>query len=234
MNAENLKSRHILSFAKRDSRLTRGQKEALDSLAGVYVLPADKITYDFTAIFGNINPVVLEIGFGIGSSLLEQAIANPNLNFVGVEVYQSGVAKLLMGIKEHNLSNIKIISIDALVLLQSKLSAGSIAKVQLFFPDPWPKARHHKRRIVRDIFLTAVHKILSTGGVLHIATDWENYAESISEEVAKTGLYHEITAEDYLKAEYFQNLKRPTTKFEQRGLSLGHKIYEFYYQKTII
>ena len=235
MPTENLKSRHILSFAKRDSRITKGQREALDNVSRDYILPNNEAgCFDFVEIFQNTNPVVLEIGFGNGTSLLQQAIENPKLNFVGVEVYQSGVAKLLIGVEKHKLANIKILSVDAFLLLQEKLLPASISKVQLFFPDPWPKARHHKRRIVRELFLKLVHRALLNTGVLHIATDWENYADSILEEMAKVNLFTKISQEQALMIEKFDGLTRPTTKFEKRGLGLGHKIYEFYFLKTII
>ncbi len=224
---DNPMQRVIRSFVVRSGRMTAGQTRGWDNYWGQFGLEPGK-RLDFLQIFGNDNPVVFEIGFGMGSSLFEMASQSPDMNFVGVEVHRPGVGALLAQAGDAGLSNLRVLCCDAVELLKQDVPDGSLSRLQLYFPDPWHKKRHHKRRIVQPDFAALVAAKLVDGGVFHMATDWEPYAEHMAEVMgaapdyencAQPGPYSE-------KPEY-----RPTTKFERRGERLGHGVWDLLYRK---
>ena len=217
------KHRTIRSFTLRQGRYTRAQKQALETLWPRYGIEFSATPLDFGALFGGKGPVVLEIGFGNGDSLLAQAQARPDTGFLGIEVHGPGVGHLLHRMAEHAVGNIRLIRHDAIEVLTQMIADHSLDGVQLFFPDPWPKKRHHKRRIVQPAFADLIARKLKAGGFIHMATDWENYAE------------HMLAVFDAHPA--FANTagigpyapgpgQRPQTKFERRGLRLGHGVHD--------
>ena len=214
--------REIKSFVLRQGRLTPGQQKAFDTLwpkFGIEYLPE---RLDLQAEFGNDHPVILEIGFGNGDSLAEMAMAQPDKNFLGIEVHRPGVGHLLIQIGKQQISNIRIISHDAVEVLKHCIQENSLEGVQLFFPDPWHKKRHHKRRIVQPAFLDLVCQAVRPGGFFHAATDWENYAEHIRDMIKQHPLLANRSAQDFIE----RPPHRPLTKFEQRGHRLGHGVWD--------
>lgn len=221
-----MQHKKIRSFVKRSGRITTAQKHGLDSMEHFGIVPKD--TLDFQQIFNNNHPVILDIGFGNGDALFEQAINNTEYNFLGIEVYLAGIGSLLRRVKEANLTNIMVMNHDAVEIVHNYIPKNSIAKLQLFFPDPWPKKKHNKRRIIQSDFLICVHQILSNSGVLHIATDCVDYADYIHKLVMTSSLYEVTTS--------FSNninIYRPQTKFESKGISQGNIIWDLMYQKII-
>lgn len=221
--------RPILSFVTRQGRNAAGQKLAFDKYWDKYGLDftENDVPFDFSKIFNtNIAPV-LEIGFGMGHSLLQQAIASPNQPFVGIEVHQPGIAKLLKEIAQHDLQNLRIVKGNAIDILSKAIPDNSLKGLQLFFPDPWPKKRHHKRRIVQTEFASLVAQKLETQGVLHMATDWQEYAEHMQSVLMSHPLY-KAASQAHLNELI---ALRPKTKFENRGLKLGHAISDLAYIK---
>lgn len=216
-------SRGIKSFAAREGRMTDAHKQILTELWPVYGLALTSCKLDLKQTFGRDAPTTLEIGFGDGRSLLNMALDNPQQNFIGIEVYRTGIAKLLTGIKKHNLQNIRIYCADAIEVLTNCIPDASLQQLQLFFPDPWPKARHHKRRIVQPEFANLVASKLVTNGYLHMATDWENYAQHMLE-VMEQQTNWTNTAGKYNYA--IRPSTRPLTKFEQRGQRLGYGTWD--------
>lgn len=221
--------REIKSFVVRSSRMTTGQQQGWDMYWEKYGLDLADDVLDFKTLFGNDNPVVFEIGFGMGGSLHEMAKAAPNTNFIGVEVHRPGVGALLAMIGGDNLSNVRVMCCDAIEVINKMLPENSIARLQLYFPDPWHKKRHHKRRIVQPEFLNRIRPKLIEDGVLHFATDWEPYAEQMIE-VLDTHEGFDNMAADTTYAERPEY--RPATKFERRGLKLGHGVWDILYQKN--
>jgi len=178
----------------------------------------------------NSHDVTLEVGFGNGDSLLEMAIQQPKQNFLGIEVYEAGVGGLINEANKHQLSNLKIVKEDAVEVLQNHIPDDSLSKFQLFFPDPWHKKRHHKRRIIQTSFLDTLTKKLKVGGIVHIATDWEDYAEHIMETL-ESHQYFKNTLGDHI---YSPRPKyRPLTKFENRGQKLGHGVWDIIFTNSI-
>ena len=177
--------RGVRSFVLRQGRMTKGQSKALIELMPVYGLTVDTGAVDLREIFQNSNKVCLEIGFGMGESLLTQAATNPDWNYVGVEVHRPGIGHLLMGIDQRQLANVRVFGQDTVEVLNRSIVKRSLDAIQVFFPDPWPKKRHHKRRLVNDAFIELTATKLKPGGVIHIATDWPHYAEEITDLFAK-------------------------------------------------
>ena len=220
--------RPIRSFVLRTGRLTNAQQKALDNHWQDYGIDYSNTLLDFEATFGNKNPVTLEIGFGNGESLLEQAINNPDRNFLGIEVHTPGVGHLIHGAQQAGISNLRVIRHDAIEVLNHQIPENSLDRVQLFFPDPWHKKRHHKRRILQDDFVENIRKHLKVGGHFHMATDWENYAEHMLETMGQHQGFFNIAGNDrFVSAEGL----RPQTKFERRGLKLGHGVWDMVYEK---
>ena len=216
--------RSIRSFVKRTGRLTPSQERALDELWPDFGIDYAEAPLDLDALFGRSAPCVVEIGFGNGDSLVELAAEHPENDFIGVEVHEPGVGHCLLGIEKAGIGNLRVVMHDAIDVLGQQIPEASLARVNLYFPDPWPKKRHHKRRIVTAAFLELVHSRLAPGGTLHIATDWENYAEHIDEVLAESHLF---TLDERRAHDGSEPLDRPETKFEQRGLNLGHRIWDW-------
>ncbi len=223
-SAEPRKHRSIRSFVRRTGRLTASQQRALDELWPTYGIEVDAAPIDITALFGRDAPRVLEIGFGNGDSLATQAAEHPERDFLGIEVHEPGVGHCLIRIRELGISNLRLICHDAVEVLDRQIPAASVDRINLYFPDPWPKKRHHKRRIVQPAFLAACARVLKPGGTLHIATDWANYAEHIDEVLAACDLF---SCRERREHDGSTPLDRPPTKFEQRGLRHGHRIVDW-------
>lgn len=211
--------RRIQSFVRREGRLTTGQASALDLFGPRYVLSCvPQTVFDFTEIYGNAQPLILEIGFGMGHSLLAQAKTHPENNYLGFEVHRPGVGALLSGMARENLSNIRIVAED-IVLALDALPDNSLQGVQIFFPDPWPKKRHHKRRLIQTDFVQSLANKIQVGGFLHCATDWQDYAAHMILTINAAACFTE--------AQFIARPDtRPLTKFEQRGMRLGHGVWD--------
>ena len=220
--------RTIKSYVKRKGRITEGQNQAINTLWTKYGIDYSKEFLNFPFIFNNNNPVHLEIGFGDGESLIKQAVSNFEKNYIGIEVHDPGIGRCLMNIKKHNLTNIMISSHDAIEVINDQIKENTLERINLYFPDPWPKKRHHKRRIVQPAFLDMIANRLKEGGTLNIATDWVAYAEHIDEVFSHSD--HFICTE---RREHDGELpfKRPRTKFERRGLKKGHRIWDWCFKK---
>jgi tRNA (guanine-N7-)-methyltransferase len=221
--------RTIRSFVKREGRLTKGQQNALDSQWPIMGLEQKDGLIDLVEVFGNDNPVVAEIGFGMGKSLVEMAKAAPDKNFIGIEVHTPGVGACLLEAAEQGVTNLRLYCHDAIEVLADCIPKDSLSCMQLFFPDPWHKTRHHKRRIVQAEFAQNIRSSLKHDGIFHMATDWENYAEHMVEVMnAQPGYRNVATEGDYIaRPEH-----RPLTKFEARGHRLGHGVWDMMYQRT--
>ena len=215
--------RKIQSFVKRSGRLSKAQSIGLNELWNDYGINLNGKLLNFEELFLNQNNVTLEVGFGNGDSLLEMAIQQPNQNFLGIEVYEAGVGRLINEANKNQLVNLKIIKDDAVEVLNNNIPDDSISHFQLFFPDPWHKKRHHKRRIVQTSFLDLLTKKLKNNGIVHIATDWENYAEHIME-MLESHSHFKNCAGDHIYSERPE--QRPLTKFENRGQKLGHGVWD--------
>lgn len=224
---ENSMQRVIRSFVVRSGRMTAGQTRGWEQYWEQYGLEPDQ-PIAFETLFGNSNPVVFEIGFGMGGSLFEMASADPDINFVGVEVHRPGVGALLAMAGDADLKNLRLLFCDAVDLLKAQIVNESLSRLQLYFPDPWHKKRHHKRRIVQPEFAALVASKLNQGGVFHMATDWEPYAEHMAEVMDAAPDYENCSeAGPYSeKPDY-----RPVTKFERRGERLGHGVWDLLYRK---
>lgn len=221
--------RRVRSFVLREGRLTRGQEQALEKhwpRFGIDWVPADG-ALNLADLFNNDQPVTLEIGFGMGTSLLEMAVAEPQRNFLGIEVHRPGVGRLLHGIADAGISNLRILSVDAVEFLRSGVAAHSLDCIQVYFPDPWPKKKHHKRRIVQPQFLDLCHAALRSGGSFHLATDWANYAEHMMEVISADPRFcNKAGNEDFLPSPW----ERPMTKFERRGIEAGRRIFDLAFE----
>jgi tRNA (guanine-N7-)-methyltransferase len=216
--------RTIRSFVRRSGRITPAQNRALDQLWPRYGIDYSIATLDLDSVFGRSADRILEIGFGNGVSLVREASANPGSDYLGVEVHEPGIGHCLVEAHDAGLKNLRIIRHDALEVLQHQIADAELSRINLFFPDPWPKKRHHKRRLVQESFLQLAASKLGAGGALHIATDWENYADHIDETIAGSTLF---ALAERRKHSGFEPLDRQTTKFEQRGLREGHSIWDW-------
>ncbi|RUA04983.1 MAG: tRNA (guanosine(46)-N7)-methyltransferase TrmB [Gammaproteobacteria bacterium] len=214
--------RKIQSFVRRSGRLTLSQKRGLTELWADYSIETDK-TIDFEIVFGNDNPVVLEIGFGNGDTLVNMAKDNPQLNYVGVEVYEAGIGRLISSTHSNALKNLKVLKGDAVEFLEAIIAGDTLSGMQLFFPDPWHKKKHHKRRIIQHSFLNLLSEKLKNGAKFHLATDWENYAEHMMETLEENKNFKNTQcAHTYTPRPDF----RPLSKFEKRGHRLGHGVWD--------
>jgi len=219
--------RKIKSFIRRQGRLTAGQQLALDNQWHVYGLDPN-IDYDFAEVFGRNAPRCIEIGFGNGESLAKMAAANPEIDYIGIEVHRPGVGHLLMLLAEKNLTNVRIYCHDAIEILEKRVPDDSLSGVHLFFPDPWPKKKHHKRRIVQPGFTELLSRKLKTGGYFHAASDWQHYAEHMLAVLSEQKrLANASPGADYCPRPDY----RPLTKFEQRGIKLGHGVWDLIFRK---
>ena len=215
---------------RRQGRLTEGQSRALEHYWDDYGLTLANGVLDFTALFGNANPVILEIGFGNGASLLQMAQHAPQKNFIGVEVHRPGVGKLINDAHQAGVNNVKVFCEDAIEVLAHNIADSSLDGVQLFFPDPWHKKKHNKRRIVQPAFAQTIRHKLKIGGYFHMATDWEPYAEQMLEVMSAAGGFtNQAGAGNYApKPDY-----RPDTKFEKRGERLGHGVWDLVFIRNV-
>ncbi len=220
--------RPIRSYVRRAGRLTGPQQRALEECWPVYGLDYEDVRCDFVALFGRNAPVVLEIGFGNGESLVEQASRHPERDFLGIEVHEPGIGHCLIKAREAGVTNLKLINHDAVEVPEKQVQEGSLDRVNLYFPDPWPKKRHHQRRLVRPEFLELLASRLRPGGSLHIATDWENYAEHIDEVLAASDRFELVERRVHAGD---RPLDRPRTKFERRGLRHGHAIWDWQFDR---
>ncbi|WP_440875779.1 tRNA (guanosine(46)-N7)-methyltransferase TrmB [Thalassotalea sp. PLHSN55] len=220
--------RKVRSFVKREGRLTNAQARALEEHWQTMGLNHSDGMIDAEALFGNTNPVVLEIGFGMGKSLVEMAKNAPELNYIGIEVHKPGVGACIASAQEAEVTNLKVYEHDAIEILADCIADGSLTTVQLFFPDPWHKKKHHKRRIVQPEFVESIRQKLKVGGVFHMATDWENYAECMLEDMTSAPGYENLsTTNDYVP----RPDNRPLTKFENRGQRLGHGVWDLQFKR---
>lgn len=221
--------RKVRSFVLRTGRLSDFQRNMMNDHWHIYGLSHQDQPFDFKEIYGNDNPVILEIGFGMGKSLVDMAEQNPDKNYLGIEVHTPGVGACIAYAVEKKVQNLRVICHDATEILRDCIADGSLAGLQLFFPDPWHKAKHHKRRIVQPHFVQTVCEKLANHGFIHMATDWENYAEQMLEVLQKnTQLCNTSETDDYIP----RPESRPLTKFEQRGHRLGHSVWDLYFIKT--
>jgi tRNA (guanine-N7-)-methyltransferase len=218
--------RPIRSFVLRQGRVSNAQRRAHEALMPKYGIPFAENLLDLEAIFGRSAPKILEIGFGMGETTAAIARNHPQYDYLAIDVHTPGVGSLLKQIDEFGLMNVRIIQHDAVEVLQQMLPSDCLDGVHIFFPDPWPKARHHKRRLIQPGFIALLCLHLKRGGYIHAATDWEDYAGEILKVLSNEPQLAN-TATDYaLRPEY-----RPLTKFEQRGLRLGHGVWDVVFQK---
>jgi len=215
--------RKIQSFVKRSGRLTEGQRFGLNELWPKYGIDINDSIIDFEKIFEKSQPTILEIGFGNGDSLLEMATNEPKRNFLGIEVYEAGVGRLINEANKRGLKNIKIIKEDAVEVLKNNIANDSLSGFQLYFPDPWHKKKHHKRRIVQPEFMDIISNKLINGSFVHMATDWENYAEHMMEVLEKHKNFKNTQSAHIYSP---RPERRPITKFEKRGERLGHGVWD--------
>jgi len=218
--------RRIRSFVTRAGRLSTAQAKAIDTLGPTFCIPYAKAPFDFDAAFGRSAPTILEIGFGMGDTTASIAAAMPDRNFIGVEVHTPGVGSLLKLIGEQQLSNLRIIQHDAVEVVTHMVRPASLAGVHVFFPDPWHKARHNKRRLIQGPFVQLLASRIMPGGYIHCATDWQEYAEQMLEVLGAEPTL-ENTADGYAPRPDY----RPVTKFENRGLKLGHGVWDLVFRK---
>ena len=219
--------RSIRSFVVRAGRMGTGQMRALETLGPRFILPYRPEPIDFAALFSRQAPLVLEIGFGMGAATAEIAQAMPGTDFLGIEVHTPGVGALLKLIDEKQLGNVRIVQHDAVEVIEHMIAPGTLAGVHVFFPDPWHKKKHHKRRLIQPAFVSRLVTRLAPGGYLHCATDWQPYAEQMLEVLsAEPGLVN--TAEGYAPRPAY----RPLTKFEDRGIKLGHGVWDLVFRKA--
>ncbi|PTU74319.1 tRNA (guanosine(46)-N7)-methyltransferase TrmB [Pseudomonas mangrovi] len=221
--------RTIKSFVMRAGRMTEGQQRGLDKGWPRFGLTLEAGPQDLDGLFGRSAPRTLEIGFGMGQSLLEMAAAAPQEDFIGIEVHRPGVGALLSGLLAQDLSNVRVYACDALEVLRQCIADASLDRVLLFFPDPWHKARHNKRRIVQPAFAELVRSKLKPGGVLHMATDWQPYAEHMLEVMDVAPGYLNLAGDERFVA---RPPERPVTKFERRGERLGHGVWDLKFQRV--
>ncbi|VFP86679.1 tRNA (guanine-N(7)-)-methyltransferase [Candidatus Erwinia haradaeae] len=220
----------ILSFVSRNSHCTKGQKRAIAQLWPQMGIEYQCKPIEFNDVFGRAAPVVLEIGFGMGSSLVDMAKCNPKKNFLGIEVYKPGVGACLIRARAEYITNLRIICHDAVAVLETMVRSGTLDVVQIFFPDPWQKRRHNKRRIVQAQFAQLVLKKLQLGGTFHMVTDCESYANHMLMVMnVVSGYQNQSKNGAWIQRPAF----RPYTKFEQKGKQLGHQIWELMFKRVI-
>lgn len=229
MQEDQSRRRTIRSFVRRAGRLTPSQQKALDELWPTMGIDFSNELLNFESVFGSSGAVVLEIGFGNGETLVQQAAEKPTSNFIGIEVHDPGVGHCLLKAREAGIENLRLVIHDAIEVLTHQVPLASLARVNLYFPDPWPKKRHNKRRILQHDFLHLVADRLRDGGTLNVATDWAAYAEHIDEIVSQSDRFE---CSERREHDGEQPLDRPRTKFERRGLKRGHRIWDWCFTKA--
>jgi tRNA (guanine-N7-)-methyltransferase len=217
----------IRSYVLRQGRFSRGQQRAHAELLPRFGISYSPRPVDLASAFGRAAPVIAEVGFGMGETTARIAAANPGTNYLAIEVHAPGVGSLLRQVEEAGLANVRIVQHDAVEVLREMVPPGSLAAIHVFFPDPWPKKRHHKRRLLQPDFAALAASRLVPGGVLHVATDWQEYAEHVLAVLSATaGLRN--TAGGFAP----RPASRPETKFERRGLKLGHGVWDIVFERT--
>ena len=219
--------RAVRTYVLRAGRMTAAQERNYRELSPVWCIPFSSAKLNFMDIFGNTNPTVVEIGFGMGTATAEIAAANPDINFIGIEVHRPGVGRLLGEIRRRELKNLFIIEHDALEVLEHMVVDGSVNGFNIFFPDPWQKKRHNKRRLVRRPHTDLLAQKLASGGYIYMVTDWQPYAESALEEMSATPAMKNQYADFAPRQKW-----RPETKFERRGINEERIINELYFTKA--
>jgi len=221
----------VKSFVKREGRLTNAQARAIEVNWPSKGLSIEQGMLNFDDVFGRTAPTVLEIGFGMGKSLVEMAAATPENNFIGIEVHRPGVGACLADAEEAAIENLRVFEHDAVEVLAQSIADNSLHRLQLYFPDPWHKTRHHKRRIVQPDFVQNLRSKLAIGGTFHMATDWENYAEYMMEVMSQAQGFENTSSEGsdgYVPRPDY----RPITKFEVRGQKLGHGVWDLIFKRV--
>lgn len=218
--------RTIRSFVLRSGRATAAQQRALEQLWPKYGIPRQDALLDFDAIFSRRAPRMLEIGFGAGEALLAFAQSHPEMDCIGIEVHRPGIGHLLLGVEAAGLTNVRVIDRDAVEVLQHEVPTASIAVAHLFFPDPWHKKRHHKRRLIQPPFVELLARVLEPGATLRLATDWENYALQMRDVLDSSPAFRNVADE---RGFVPRSEVRPLTKFERRGQRLGHQVWDLEY-----
>lgn len=218
--------RPVKTFQIRIGRMTDNEKKCYSELNSMYCVPYEEKYLNYAELFKNSNPVTMEIGFGMGHATAEIAQNNPDMNYLGCEVHKPGVGRLLGEIHKRNLSNLLIVEHDALEILDAMIPDGSLEAFHIFFPDPWPKKKHHKRRIIQRPRTDLLAKKLKSGGYLYFVTDWAEYADFALEELNATSGIHNRHDGFAPHQEW-----RPRTKFEQKGIDAGREIFELMFEK---
>lgn len=218
--------RPLRSFVIRSGRQTVAQQQAIEKYWSRYVIEDHLSPVDAEQVFSRKAPLVLEIGFGMGDSLAQMALSNPDRDYIGIEVHRAGVGKLINSIENDNIKNLRIYCFDAVEILANCIPDASLDLVQIFFPDPWHKKKHQKRRLIQTAFVLGLMRKLKAGGRIHLATDWQHYAEQMMDVLsAIDGLVNTAG-----KSQYAQNTARPETKFERRGSRLGHGVWDLMFE----
>jgi tRNA (guanine-N7-)-methyltransferase len=225
-----LTRRAIRSFVIRGGRATVAQQRALDELWPRYGIEFNPAGIDLNQTFGRSAPRMLEIGFGAGEALLHFAQRHPELDCIGVEVHKPGVGHLLLGAAAAGLQNVRVICHDAVEVLQQQLAPGSIELIHIFFPDPWHKKRHHKRRLIQPALVELLARVLAIGGTLRLATDWEHYAMQMREVIDASASFVNESDTGFVA----RNEERPLTRFERRGHRLGHGVWDLSYRRVTL
>jgi tRNA (guanine-N7-)-methyltransferase len=220
--------RTVRSYVLRGGRVTEGQKRALEELWPVYGIPEGRAALDMQELFGNGRPVIVEIGFGNGEATWSMAEAHPEENFLGIEVHRAGVGRLMLALEQHGIGNVRIACADAVDFICNRVAPASLDGVRIYFPDPWPKKRHHKRRLIQPAFTKLLASRMKEGAILHLATDWEPYAEHMLEVLAAAPEFENLSAGggSAPRPEW-----RPRTKYEQRGKRLGHRVFDLVFRR---
>ena len=217
----------IRSFVLRQGRVSNAQRRAVETLSSIYGIAYAPGALDFEQLFGRRAPTILEIGFGMGETTARIAQAHPENNYLGIEVHTPGVGSLLKRIAEDGLANLRLVQHDAVEVLEHMIAPAALAGAHVFFPDPWPKKRHHKRRLIQPGFVALLASRLAPGAYLHAATDWQEYAEQILAVFAAEPALANTAPGFAPRPDY-----RPQTKFESRGLKLGHGVWDIIFRKT--
>ena len=227
-DSNNKPLRPIRSFVRREGRITPAQQRALKDWWSRYGIEADAAPIDFARVFARAAPVVLEIGFGNGAALAAAAAAHPEIDYLGIEVHRPGAGSLLRRLSAQGSGNVRVMLADAKEVLAARIPDAALSAVHLFFPDPWPKQRHHKRRLVQPDFAALVARKLVPGGYFHLATDWRDYAEQMASVLSRTSGLIDVSG-----LEQFKSLAvlRTSTRFEQRGRKLGHGVWDQVFQR---
>jgi tRNA (guanine-N7-)-methyltransferase len=229
MEIQNTFKKTIRSFVRREGRMTDGQTRAIEILWPRFGCTIENGLFDQQTHFNRTAPLVFEIGFGMGHSLLQMAQAEPEYDFIGVEVHRPGVGRLLQDLEQAQIKNVKVYAEDAVDVLKQCIADDSLSMVQIYFPDPWHKKRHHKRRLIQPDFLELLRQKLKVGGILHLATDWENYAQHMMEVVSASSHFKNTAGEQQYSS---KPERRPNTKFEKRGERLGHGVWDLVFERV--